>query len=242
MTGEKAKVGYNRGMEAKRFSPPQFFELSDCLFADLFAEAVNVWDVLPRIGDFLSSFLRPGIEGTVMEGAFLDGSDIYIGPGTVVEPGAYIKGPAYIGPACEVRHAAYIRGNVMVGRHSVIGHATEIKNSILLDHAAAAHFNYVGDSILGNGVNLGAGTRLANLKNSPGMIVIRDGPNQYCTGLRKLGAILGDGAKTGCNSVTNPGTLVGRGAIIYPCLSVRGVIPAGAIVKARDLYSIELKP
>ncbi|MCX5971054.1 MAG: glucose-1-phosphate thymidylyltransferase [Coprothermobacterota bacterium] len=234
-------MAYNWPMTADRYSPATFFELHDCLFADLFSTVRFVWEILPRIGDYLAATLHPAIMGTVLEGAYLEGP-IYIGPGTVVEPGAYIKGPAWIGPDCEIRQAAYLRGNVLVGRHSVIGHATEVKNSILLDHAGAAHFNYVGDSILGNHVNLGAGTRLANLKNTPGEIVVKDGGQEIHTGLRKFGAILGDGAKTGCNAVTNPGTVLGRGAVVYPCLSVRGVFPAGAVVKPRDLYTVELKP
>jgi len=228
-------------MTADRYSPATFFDLRDCLFTDIFSSVRFVWEILPKIGEYLAASLQPAILGTVMEGAYLEGP-IYIGPGTVVEPGAYIKGPAWIGPDCEIRQAAYLRGNILVGRHSVIGHATEVKNSILLDHAAAAHFNYVGDSILGNHVNLGAGTRLANLKNTSSEIVIKDGSQEIPTGLRKFGAILGDGAKTGCNAVTNPGTVLGRGVVVYPCLSIRGVFPAGAVVKARDLYSVELQP
>ena len=219
--------------------PEEFFDLSDCPFASIFAGVNFIWEVLPRISSFLQSFLRPQILGEVKEGAFLWGEDIYIGPGTIVEPGALIKGPVYIGEACEIRQGAYLRGNVIVGKHSVIGHATEIKHSIVLNHASAAHFNYVGDSILGNYVNLGAGTRLANLKNVDSEVVIHYKEHEFHTGLRKFGAILGDGTKTGCNAVSNPGTIVGKNTIIYPCLSIRGVIPAGSIVKPKESYLIE---
>lgn len=220
--------------------PEEFFDLSECPFASLF-EGVNfVWEILPRIPGFLRSFLRPQILGEVMEGAFLWGNDIYIGPGTVVEPGALIKAPVYISAECEIRQGAYVRGNVLVGKRSIIGHATEIKNSIVLNHASAAHFNYVGDSILGNYVNLGAGTRLANLKNMDSEVIIRYGEREFPTGLRKFGAILGDGVKTGCNAVSNPGTIVGRDTIIYPCLSIRGVIPAGSILKQKEPYLIQI--
>ncbi|MCR4434176.1 MAG: glucose-1-phosphate thymidylyltransferase [Coprothermobacterota bacterium] len=221
------------------FHHSQFFDLSDCPFKKIFEDLEFVWEVLPKIGPFLEQFLEPGIYGQVMEGAFLLGNDIYLGPEAVVEPGALIKGPAYIGRGSIVRHGAYVRGNVLVGENSVIGHATEIKNSIMLNQANAAHFNYVGDSVLGNRVNLGAGTRLANLKNIEGEVVVRLEGKEFPTGLRKFGAILGDDAKTGCNVVTNPGTILGRGAIIYPCLSVRGFIPEFAVVKPKEPYVVE---
>jgi NDP-sugar pyrophosphorylase family protein len=220
------------------FHPWRFFDLEECPFGEIFQDVELVWEVLPQIGSFLKKFLRPGIYGQVMEGAFLLGDDIYIGPQAIVEPGALIKGPAYIGKESIVRHGAYVRGNVLIGEHSIVGHATEIKNSIMLNYANAAHFNYVGDSILGNRVNLGAGTRLANLKNVEGEVVVHLEEKEYPTGLRKFGAILGDDAKTGCNVVTNPGTILGKGAIIYPCLSVRGYIPENAVVKPKETYVV----
>jgi NDP-sugar pyrophosphorylase family protein len=208
-------------MEVRLFSPEEFFDLSDCPFADLFGGISYAWEALPKIGEYLRSFLRPQVLGEVQAGAYLIGKDIYIGEGT------------------QVRTGAYVRGNVLCGKHCVIGHTSEFKNSILLNHAAAAHFNYVGDSILGNHTNLGAGTKLANLKNLDTPICIRYQGQTIDTGLRKFGAILGDGAKTGCNAVTNPGTLLGKNAMVYPCLSVRGVIPAGAIVKQRESNLME---
>lgn len=230
---------YNSAMEVRLFSPEEFFDLSDCPFSDLFGGISYAWEALSKIGEYLRSFLRPQVLGEVLSGAYLIGNDIYIGPGVVVEPGAYIVGPSYIGAGTQVRSGAYVRGNVLCGKHCVIGHTSEFKNSILLNHAAAAHFNYVGDSILGNHTNLGAGTKLANLKNLDTPIVIRYQGQTIDTGLRKFGAILGDGAKTGCNAVTNPGTILGKNATVYPCLSVRGVIPAGAIVKQKESYLME---
>lgn len=220
------------------FHPLHFFDLEECPFGEIFQNVEFVWEVLPQIGPFLKKSLKPGIFGQVMEGAFLLGDNIYIGPDVIVEPGALIKGPAYIGKGSIVRHAAYVRGNVLVGEYCVIGHATEIKNSIMLNHANAAHFNYVGDSILGNRVNLGAGTRLANLKNVEGEVVVHLEEKEYPTGLKKFGAILGDDAKTGCNVVTNPGTILGKRTIIYPCLSVRGYIPENAVVKPKEPYVV----
>jgi len=158
----------------------------------------------------------------VMPGAYLSDSAIAIGAGTVVEPGAFIKGPVIIGKNTEIRQGAYIRGDCIIGNGCVVGHTTEMKGSIMLNGAKAGHFAYIGDSILGNNVNLGAGTKLANLKVIPGNIVITADKKRYNTGRRKLGAILGDETETGCNSVTSPGTLMGPHSIVYPCVCVPG--------------------
>jgi acetyltransferase-like isoleucine patch superfamily enzyme len=179
-------------------------------------------------------------------GAILFDSNIYIGEGTVVEPGALIKGPSIIGNHTEVRQGAYLRGNCLVGDRCVVGHTTEVKHSIMLDDAKAGHFAYIGDSILGNHVNLGAGTKLANLKIVDFDMKIRVEGKVYETGLRKLGAILGDHTETGCNSVTSPGTLLGKGSLVYPCVNIPGgFYPERSIVgiKAKDVLSVrKLKP
>jgi NDP-sugar pyrophosphorylase family protein len=141
-----------------------------------------------------------------------------------VEPGALIRGPALIGPNSEVRQGAYVRGSVLVGEGCVVGHATEVKNGLFLDGAKAGHFAYVGDSILGFGVNLGAGTKLANLKIIEGTIRLRGPDGPVDTGRRKLGAVLGDGTETGCNSVTSPGALMAPKTMVFPNTTV----PAGA--------------
>jgi carbonic anhydrase/acetyltransferase-like protein (isoleucine patch superfamily) len=158
----------------------------------------------------------------ILRGAYLSDGTIAIGAGTVVEPGAMIKGPVIIGKNTEVRQGAYIRGECIIGNECVVGHTTEMKGSIMLNGAKAGHFAYIGDSILGNNVNLGAGTKLANLKVIPGNIVIIANKKRYNTGRRKLGAILGDETETGCNSVTSPGTLMGPHSIVYPCVCVPG--------------------
>ena len=170
--------------------------------------------------------LREGDEligaSVIYAGATLFDSNIYIGKDTVVETGALIKGPTIIGNNTEVRQGAYIRGDCLIGDRCVVGHTTEVKTSILLNDAKAGHFAYVGDSILGNHVNLGAGTKLANLKIIDVEMKLRIEEEVYKTGLRKLGAILGDHVETGCNSVTSPGTLLGKGSLVYPCLNVPG--------------------
>jgi acetyltransferase-like isoleucine patch superfamily enzyme len=178
----------------------------------------------------------------ILPGAYLFDDQIIIGPGTVVEPGALIKGPTVIGNNTEVRQGAYLRGDCLVGNGCVVGHTTEIKSSIMLDGAKAGHFAYIGDSILGNDVNIGAGTKLANLMVISGTVSVRSGKQRYETGRRKLGAILGDRTETGCNSVTSPGTLMGPGAIVYPCLSVPGgLYPGKTIIRpsAKPIRIIE---
>lgn len=152
----------------------------------------------------------------LMAGAIILGRRLALGPGCLIEGGATIKEPAIIGGCSEIRQGAYMRGYCLIGERCVVGHATEIKHSVMMDDAKAGHFAYLGDSILGNGTNLGAGTKCANLKFTPGNVsFIHDG-SLYDTGLRKFGAILGDGAQTGCNSVTNPGTIIGRRGILMP--------------------------
>lgn len=147
---------------------------------------------------------------------------IVLGKGVIVEPGTLIKGPAIIGDYAEIRQGAYIRGKCIVGNHCVVGHTTEMKNAIMLDGAKAGHFAYIGDSILGQDVNLGAGTKLANLKMNKKTIKIKLSDQKIETGLRKLGAILGDGTELGCNSVTNPGVLMGPQCLVWPGVLVPG--------------------
>jgi NDP-sugar pyrophosphorylase family protein len=165
-------------------------------------------------------------------GACLMDDHIFVGPGSVVEPGALIKGPTIIGSYCEIRQGAYLRGHCLVGDRCVLGHTTEMKHSVMLDGAKAGHFAYIGDSILGNRTNLGAGTKLANLKITGTPVSIRIKDKIYDTGLRKLGAIIGDGTETGCNSVTNPGTLLGQQCLVLPALSVKsGYYPDRSIIR-----------
>jgi len=162
------------------------FALEEFLHGALFADTEHAWEALDRIGAYLAT-LTGSIEGEVQDGAWLVGAGIIIAAGAVVEPGAYIHGPCVIGPDTEVRHGAYLRGNVVAGAGCVIGHATEVKNSIFLDGAKAGHFAYIGDSILGNRVNLGAGTKLANLRLDGREVLVDDAGRRRPTGRRKLG-------------------------------------------------------
>lgn len=210
---------------AQPFSPSAFFSSESLAHHPLFQGVNYVWEVLDRLHDYLLAQPLGSIEIDIPNGVHLVNPHlISIGAGTEVEPGAYIKGPCLIGKNCSIRHTAYLRGDVLVEEGSVIGHASEVKHSIFLKNAKAAHFAYVGDSILGSGVNLGAGTRLANLRFDNSEIFIKHGKEVIPTGRRKLGAILGDGVQTGCNSVCNPGTCCYPETFIIPCKAVSGVV------------------
>lgn len=216
------------------FAPEEFFDLDGFAHRAVFDGCTRVWDVLARIARYLRANVRPVVEGEVEEGAHLRG-EVQIGPGTIVRSGAYVCGPAIIGANCELRPGAYIRGDVLVGDNCILGNSTEIKNALLLDGAMAPHYNYCGDSVLGNGVNLGAGTKLSNFKIAADKTIrLQVGDRAVDTGLIKFGAILGDGVHTGCNAVLNPGTVLGRNVLVYACAAVRGYVPANTIVKLRQ--------
>lgn len=179
-------------------------------------------------GDPTKGQLKVRVEGeetleaaVLYAGTVLWDERIFIAPGALVEPGALIKGPTIVGPGTEIRQGAYIRGRCLIGARCVVGHTTEMKYSVMLNSAKAGHFAYIGDSILGNDTNLGAGTKLANLKVTEGNVVLRFGEERIDSGLRKFGAIIGDGVEIGCNTVTNPGTLLGRRSLVAPVSSVK---------------------
>ena len=221
-------------MSESSLHPSAFFDLEGLPFADLFAVDL-AWEALgPRLDGWLTANLKPGIHvdgARVAEGAWIVGPDVFIGAGSVVEPGAYVKGPCWIGRDVEIRHGAYIRGHAIIGDGSVVGHASEVKGSIFLPGAKAGHFAYVGDSILGRDVNLGAGTKLANLRLEGDQVIVKSEGRRVPTGLRKFGAILGDGTQTGCNSVTNPGTLLGPRSRVLPCAAVGGHHGAESVLR-----------
>jgi NDP-sugar pyrophosphorylase family protein len=149
-----------------------------------------------------------------------------------------IKGPAIIGKNCQIRHNAYLRENVLLGDGCVVGNASELKNALLFNGAQAPHYNYIGDSILGHKAHLGAGVKISNIKLLPGNVTVEVAGRLIDTGLRKFGALLGDGAEAGCNAVLNPGSILGRGAMIYPNVFWRGFLPASHIAKNRAAVEI----
>ncbi len=196
--------------------------------APLFDGCEYPWEMLPKIKEYALSLIEKGIDGyTLTADGVLVGENVKIYPNVTIEP------PAIIGSNSEVRPGAFIRGNVITGEGCVIGNSSELKNCILLDGVQIPHYNYVGDSILGNKAHTGAGTICSNLK-SDGKPVVVHGEAEYETGLRKIGGILGDGADVGCGSVINPGTVIGKNTSVYPLTSLRGVYPADSIVKGTN--------
>lgn len=206
----------------ENFRPAVFFDLKEFEHRELFFENLPVWETLNKILPYLKSVKLGNIQTHIPQGVTLVHPElISIGEGSVVQPGTYIEGPCLIGKHCEVRHGAYIRAGVVTGDHCVIGHATELKHTLLLDHAHAPHFNYVGDSILGNQVNLGAGVICANFRLDHREVVIQLEGTAIQTQLSKFGAIIGDHSQLGCNSVTNPGVLLRKKTYCRPCTSIQ---------------------
>jgi NDP-sugar pyrophosphorylase family protein len=220
-------------MSVLSFAPADFLDLTQTEHAALFEGVTNAWEVLPKLAPYLAANLRPENRGRLI-GHPTIGDRVFIGEGTVIEPGAYIKGPAWIGANCEIRHGAYLRENVIVGAGSVIGNSSEIKNSLLFAKCQVPHFNYVGDSVLGTRVHLAAGVIASNLKLDGTAIDVRAAGGVVSTGLRKFGALIGDGAEVGCQTVLNPGTVIGRRALIYPGISWRGVLKEGFIARSAE--------
>jgi NDP-sugar pyrophosphorylase family protein len=222
---------------SEAFSPSKFLDLNHTEHRMLFENASNVWDALKQITSYLQFRLKPSIQGRTIGKPFISGA-VFIGKGTVIEQGAMIKGPAWIGEGCEIRNGCYIRENVIVGSGCVLGNSCEFKNSIIFDEAQIPHFNYVGDSIVGYRGHLGAGVILSNVKLDRSEIIVHTPEGLIPTGLKKFGAVIGDRAEIGCNSVINPGSLIGRNTILYPGTQWRGIAPEDSIVKTKQTFEI----
>ncbi len=215
----------------------KLFDLHQTIARFIFSGKTYPWEVLNDISAFILELGKSlGKEYERIA------EDIWIGQGAQIEKTAIIKGPAIIGKSCEIRHAAFIRGNVIIGDNSVVGNSTEIKNSLLFNSVQVPHFNYVGDSIIGYKAHLGAGVILSNVKSDKKSIKVKIAKDQFVeSGLRKFGAMIGDNVEVGCNSVLNPGTIIGRNSRIYPLTSVRGVISENCIVKSTgEIVEIEI--
>jgi NDP-sugar pyrophosphorylase family protein len=219
------------------FSPADLFDLKQTDHAGLFKGCEYAWQALPNLRKYILANLRPELKNHCDGVAFI-GEQVFIGEGTLVEDGAMIKGPAIIGRNCQIRHNAYIREQVIIGDDCVIGNACELKNCLLFNHADVPHFNYVGDSILGYEAHLGAGVKVSNVKLVEGNVFVDFNGKLLDTGLRKFGALLGDGSQIGCNAVLNPGSIIGRGSVVYPNTNWRGVLPPNHIVKNRAAQQI----
>ncbi|MDD6035417.1 MAG: UDP-N-acetylglucosamine pyrophosphorylase [Lachnospiraceae bacterium] len=204
----------------------ELFDLTKTEARELLERTEYPWEALAGIHDFILSYGK-----SLGEEYEKRGEDIWIHKTAKVAPTAYVNGPCIIGAETEVRHCAFIRGNAFVGRGAVVGNSTELKNVILFDKVQVPHYNYVGDSILGYRSHMGAGSITSNVKSDKTLVVVKDGEKKYETGLKKMGAVLGDNVEVGCGSVLNPGTVIGKESNVYPLSSVRGVVPPGSIYK-----------
>ncbi len=208
-------------------------DLFDCknpYLKELFETSEYPWDILPKIKEYIKKLIENGIPGYTLlkEG-------VLIGENVKIYDTATIEAPAVIGSGTEVRPGAFLRGNVIIGENCVIGNSSEFKNCVLLDKVQAPHYNYVGDSVLGNHAHMGAGAVCSNLKSDQKAVVIH-GEKDYDTNLRKVGGILADNADIGCGCVLNPGTVVGKNTSVYPLTPLRGVYPENSIVKSQKVF------
>ena len=206
------------------------YDLNETIAAEVFEGVTYPWEVLPKIKDFIIKL------GNTLDPSKYEkrGDDIWVAKSAHIFDSAYIGGPCIIDEEAEVRQCAFIRGSAIVGKGAVVGNSTELKNVILFNKVQVPHYNYVGDSILGFKAHMGAGSITSNVKSDKTLVVIKSGDDQIETGIKKVGAMLGDEVEVGCNSVLNPGTVIGRHSNIYPVSCVRGVIPEGHIFKNAD--------
>lgn len=205
----------------------ELFDLTHTLAGDYLGQFQYPWQALDGIGPLIRALGAELPQGEYEQPQ----PGVWVHKTAVVAPTAYLGAPCIIGPETEVRHCAFIRGSALVGAHCVVGNSVELKNVILFDNVQVPHYNYVGDSILGYKSHMGAGSITSNVKSDKTLVVVKDGGETIETGRKKFGAMLGDQVEVGCNSVLNPGTVVGRGSSIYPVSCVRGVVPANSIFK-----------
>lgn len=202
-------------------------DMEKTIASDIFFERAYVWEVLPDITEFIRK-LGASLNPDEYESR---GPDIWISKSARIYESASITGPCIIDHGAEVRHCAFIRGSAIVGKNAVVGNSTELKNVILFDGVQVPHYNYVGDSILGFKAHMGAGAITSNVKSDHTLTTFRFGDERLPTGMKKFGAVIGDHAEIGCNSVLNPATIIGRNATVYPLSMVRGFVPANSIYK-----------
>lgn len=208
----------------------QLFDLKETIAAGLFEGVVYPWEVLSRISSFILE-LGEKLDSSRYEKR---GSNIWVAKSATVAPSACLNGPLIIDEDAQIRHCAFIRGNAIVGKGATVGNSTELKNVVIFNEVQVPHYNYVGDSVLGFHAHMGAGSITSNVKSDKTLVVVKNGDEEIETGLKKFGAILGDYVEVGCNSVLNPGTVIGRHTNVYPLSMVRGVIASDSIYKNKD--------
>lgn len=205
------------------------YDLKETIATELFRDATYPWEILPKIHDFIIELGRKLPKDVFEE----KGENIWIAKSAKVATTACLNGPLIVDEEAEIRHCAFVRGNAIVGKGAVVGNSTELKNVVLFNKVQVPHYNYVGDSVLGYKSHMGAGSITSNVKSDKTLVTVRGKDIHIETGLKKMGAMLGDNVEVGCNSVLNPGTVIGRNSNIYPTSMVRGVIPADSIYKTR---------
>ena len=211
----------------EQFTVKNLYTLEETIAAGLLSEVAYPWEALPKISEFIVALGK-----TLPADKYEEVKEnVWIAKSATVAETANINGPAIIDGDAEIRHCAFIRGNAIVGKGAVVGNSTELKNVILFNKVQVPHYNYVGDSILGFKSHMGAGSITSNVKSDKTLVVVKNGGEKMETGLKKFGAMLGDNVEVGCNSVLNPGTVIGRNSNVYPTSMVRGCIPAGSIYK-----------
>lgn len=208
----------------------QLFDLKETIAAELFEGVVYPWEVLSRISSFILE-LGEKLDSSRYEKR---GSNIWVAKSATVAPSACLNGPLIIDEDAQIRHCAFIRGNAIVGKGATVGNSTELKNVVIFNEVQVPHYNYVGDSVLGFHAHMGAGSITSNVKSDKTLVVVKNGNEEIETGLKKFGAMLGDYVEVGCNSVLNPGTVIGRRTNVYPLSMVRGVIASDSIYKNKD--------
>lgn len=220
-------ISLGKGDHMEGIKCEQLFNLDKTIAKDLFRENIYPWKVLGSIKD---EIIRIG--KSLSEDEYDNmGNNIWVAKTANIAPSALINGPAIIDKNAEIRHCAYIRGSVIVGENAVVGNSCEIKNAILFNKVQVPHFNYVGDSILGYKAHMGAGAITSNVKSNKSLVVINIEGRSIYTGLKKFGAIIGDGGEVGSNAVLNPGTIIGKKSVVYPLSMVRGFVPSESIYK-----------
>ena len=207
----------------------KLLDLTHTIAAPLFEKCTYPWESLPQIAEFISQ-----VGNTLPEDEYIKSSEnVWIHKSANVAPSAFIGKSIIVGPKAEIRHCAFLRGSAIVGVGTVVGNSTELKNVILFDGVQVPHYNYVGDSILGYKAHMGAGSITSNVKSDKTLVVVKNGSESIATGMKKFGAILGDNVEIGCNSVLNPGSVIGRKTQVYPLSMVRGCVPANSIYKCK---------